>query len=481
MFPPEPLLPWSLGKPYRLRPRAIKSAGDFSPAIPEEQGSCGNMHALPESNFIPVNDQTAYVGHRLAWEGERLFGLHPLDRRQHTYVIGKTGAGKSTLLQNLFLQDVHAGRGAGLIDPHGDLATELLDQIPPNRIGDVVYFNAADFEHPVSFNLFAAADDDARHRIASGIVMAFKSIWRDSWGPRLEYILFAAVAALLECQNTSLLGLQRLLVDSGYRDWVVRQVRDPIVRAFWLGEFAQYDPRFRREAIAPIQNKVGQLLLGPGIRNILGQVRNRIDVRYIMDHRKIFVANLSKGLLGEDRASLLGALLIAQFQQAAMARAAVPEADRTDFHLTVDEFQSFTTDSFISMLSESRKYHLCLTLGHQYLDQLPAGVAEAVFGNIGTLIAFRVGEKDAAVLSREFGGHYDSSLYSSADNHRVCVKMLTAGRYGDPFLAKTLPPLNFHYGLQESVIRQSRERYSKSRTVVESRINRWLGGGKAPN
>ena len=437
------------------------------------------MRALPSaSNSKNADDELAYIGRRLAWEGEQVFGLHPTDRRQHTYAIGKTGSGKSTLLRNLFLQDVHAGRGAGLIDPHGDMAIELLDQIPPSRIGDVVYFNPSDLDHPISFNLFRAGDDASRHRIASGIVMAFKSIWRDSWGPRLEHILFAAVAALLECQNTSLLGLQRILVDDEYREWVVRQVRDPIVRSFWLDEFAQYDPRFRREAIAPIQNKVGQLLMAPAIRNILGQVRNRVDVRYIMDHRKILIANLSKGLLGEDKANLLGALLVTQFQQAAMARASVPEEERTDFHLTIDEFQSFSTDSFISMLSESRKYRLCLTLAHQYLDQLPDGVAEAVFGNVGTLIAFRIGEKDAAIVSREFGGHYDSALYSSADNHRVCVKLLSAGRYGDPFLASTLPPLSFRYGRGENLIRRSRERFTKPRRVVEDKIRRWLGGAK---
>ena len=432
------------------------------------------MRALPpKQNPQDADDEFAFVGHRLAWGGEQLFGLHPKDRRQHTYAIGKTGAGKSTLLRNLFLQDIHAGRGAGLIDPHGDLAIDLLDEIPPSRVKDVVYFNPSDLEHPISFNLFHATDAASRHRVASGIVMAFKSIWRESWGPRLEHILFAAVAALLECQNTSLLGLQRILVDDDYRDWVLRQVHDPVVRSFWIDEFGQYDPRFRREAIAPIQNKVGQLLMAPPIRNILSQTRNRVDVRYIMDHRKILIANLSKGLLGEDKANLLGALLVTQFQQAAMARAAIPEDQRVDFHLTIDEFQSFSTDSFISMLSESRKYHLCLTLAHQYLDQLPDGVADAVFGNVGTLIAFRVGEKDAAILSREFGGHYDSALYSSADNHRVCVKLLSGGRYGDPFLGSTLPPLNFQYGRGESIIRSSRERYTLPRHVVEDKIRRW--------
>lgn len=420
-------------------------------------------------------EHVVYIGHRLAWGGEQVFGLRPNDRRYHAYVIGKTGAGKTTLLRNLLIQDIHAGLGVGLIDPHGDLSREILDQIPPNRADDVIYFNPSDLEHPISFNLFAPAHTDSRATIASGIVNAFKSIWRDSWGPRLEYILYASVAAHLECQNVSLLGVQRILVDGEYRDWVLRQVRDPAVRSFWLEEFAEYDPRFLREAIAPIQNKIGQLLMAPAVRNILGQVRNRVDIPYIMNHQKIFIANLSKGMLGEDKSNLLGALLVAQFQQAAMARSAVPEDERTDFHLTVDEFQSFSTDSFISILSEARKYHLCLTLAHQYLDQLPEGVPEAVFGNIGTILAFRVGEKDAAILSREFGGNYDAALYSSADNHRVCVKLLSGGRYADPFLATTLPPLDCTYGQSQNLIRRSRERYTAPRRVVEDKIRRWLG------
>lgn len=433
------------------------------------------MHELPAAQVKEDADQeSVLIGTRLAWGGEALFGLGGNDRRQHTYCIGKSGTGKSSLLRNILIQDIHAGRGVAILDPHGDLATDLLEKIPPGRTDDVVYFNPTDRNYPVCFNLFAAVGPDNRHRVASGIVTAFKSIWRDSWGPRLEYILYASVAALLECQNTSLLGLPRMLVDDRYRAWVVRQVTDPVVRSFWLDEFAQYDPRFLREAIAPIQNKVGQLLMSPPIRNILGQVRNRIDIRYVMDHRKIFIANLAKGLLGEDKSNLLGALLVTQFQNAAMSRAEIPEEERADFHLIVDEFQNFATDSVISILSESRKYRLCLTLAHQYLDQLPEGVAEAVLGNCGTFVAFRVGETDAAVLSREFGGHFDPSLYSTLDNHHVCVKLLASGRYGDAFLGKTLPPLDTHYGRGENVIRRSRQRYAAPRAAVEDRIHRWL-------
>lgn len=434
------------------------------------------MRELPRSQSEkPAEDDVVFIGKRLAWGGETMFGVGGKDRRQHTYCIGKSGSGKSSLLRNVLIQDIHAGRGVALLDPHGDLASDLLEHIPPDRTDDVVYFDPSDRDHPVSFNLFASADADGRHRVASGIITAFKSIWRDSWGPRLEYILYASVAALLECQNTSLLGLPRMLVDADYREWVVRQVRDPVVRSFWVDEFAHYDPRFLREAIAPIQNKVGQLLMSAPIRNILGQVRSRIDLRYVMDHRKIFIANLSKGLLGEDKANLLGALLVTQFQNAAMCRAEIPEEERADFHLIIDEFQSFATDSIISILSEARKYRLCLTLAHQYLDQLPEGVAEAVFGNVGTLIAFRVGEKDAAVLSREFGGHYDPSMYSTLDNHRVCVKLLADGGYGDAFLGTTLPPLNTHYGRGRNLIQRSRERYTAPRRVVEEKIRRWLG------
>jgi len=435
------------------------------------------MRELAQSQLqTPADEEIVYVGTRLTFEGEQLFGLKAHDRRQHTYIIGKSGSGKTTALRNILIQDLHANQGLALLDPHGDLATDILEHIPPNRTGDVIYFNPSDRDHPISFNLFATTDTESRHLVASSIVTALKSIWRDSWGPRLEYILFAAVAALLECQNTSLLGLPRLLIDGDYRDWVLRQVRDPVVRSFWIDEFAHYDSRFMREAISPVQNKIGQLLMSPGLRNILGQVKSTVNIRYIMDHHKIFIANLSKGTIGADKANLLGALLVSQFQQASMGRAAAPEDRRPDFHLIIDEFQNFSTDSVISILSESRKYHLCLTLAHQYIDQLPVGVAEGVFGNVGTLMSFRVSEKDASILSREFGGHYDLDLYSTLDNHHVVVKLLSDGRYGEPFLATMLPPLSTRYGRGANIIQRSRERYTAPRHVVEDKIERWMRG-----
>ncbi|MEW6156560.1 MAG: type IV secretion system DNA-binding domain-containing protein [Verrucomicrobiota bacterium] len=318
-----------------------------------------------------MNDQPdIIIGERHGWGDPQPFGMAAADRRQHVYIIGKTGSGKTTLLRNLIIQHITLGHGVGLIDPHGDLAEELLHHIPPRRADHLVYFNPGDLEYPIGLNLLANVRPDDRHLVASGIVGAFKGIWRDSWGPRLEYILYNAVVALLDCQNVALLGVNRMLVDERYRATIIRQVKDPFIRSFWAEEYAGYDARFQREAIAPIQNKLGQFLLNPVIRNILGQVKTKVSIPFVMDNGRLFIANLSKGQLGHDKANLLGSLLVTQFQLGAMARATKPEADRRDFYLFIDEFQNFTTDAFASILAEARKYRLCLTLSHQYIDQL---------------------------------------------------------------------------------------------------------------
>jgi hypothetical protein len=418
------------------------------------------------------------LGTRENWGAESAFGLTADDRRQHLYVIGKSGTGKTTLLRNLILQDIEAGRGVAVIDPHGDLADDVLEHIPPHRIEDVAYFDPADMEHPIGFNLLASVPPDDRHLVASGIVDVFRSIWPDFWGPRLEYILYATVAALLDCENVSLLGIQRMLSDARYRAWVVRQVKDPMVRSFWENEFASYDKRFLHEAIAPIQNKVGQLLMSPHSRNILGQVRSRIDARFMMDRGRIFIANLSKGKLGEDKAKLLGALLVTQFRLAAMSRANVPEHGRRDFYLYVDEFQSFASDSFASILSEARKYRLCLTLAHQYLDQVRPSIGQAVFGNVGSLVAFRVGHADAKVLEQAFGEAFPVSQFTTLNNHEVHAKLLAAGQDGQPFLGRTLPPFGMRHGRREIIIRRSREKYATPRTTIERKIQSWLTNRK---
>lgn len=425
------------------------------------------------------NENILIIGARNGWGGDEPFGHLPVDRRQHVYVIGQTGAGKTTLLRNMILQDIEAERGVGVIDPHGDLAHDLLNHIPLRRADDLAYFNPADLEHPIGFNLLENVPKDSRPLVASSVVSVFKSIWRDSWGPRLEYILYNAVAALLDCDNVSLLGLQRILVDDLYRAWVVKQIKDPMVRSFWLNEFERYDPRFLQEAIAPIQNKVGQLLASSPIRNILGQVRSKIDLRFMMDDRRILIANLSKGMLGEDKANLLGAILVSKFQLAAMSRTDIAEAERQDFHLYIDEFQNFTTDAFISILSEARKYRLCLTLSHQYMDQLREETLNAVLGNAGTIIAFRLGNHDAQILERELT--FNARHLSNLANRQICVKLLRGGEYGETFMGVTYPPSAVCYGRREKLIQRSREKYGTPRARVEGKIERWLTENNLPD
>jgi len=419
------------------------------------------------------NDEHITLGMRDGWGDKVPILLSLRDRRQHLYTIGKSGSGKTTLLRNLILQDIAAGRGVGVIDPHGDLASDLLDLIPRHRFEDVVYFNPADVEHPVSLNLLRSVTADERHLVASGVVSVFRGIWHEFWGPRLEYILYAAVASLLECENVSLLGLQRILSDTRYRAWIVKQVKDPIVRRFWQHEFAQYNTRLLQEAVAPIQNKVGQLLMAPPLRNVLGQVRSKIDARFMMDDGRIFIADLSKGKLGADKSGLLGALLVTQFQLGAMRRANIPENERRDFFLYVDEFQSFVSDTFASILSEARKFRLCLTLSHQYIEQLRPDVRNAVFGNVGSIVAFRVGHADAKILEREFANTYPAQHYSQLANYEVCAKLLKDGEWYEPFQGTTFPPLGERHKRRETIIRRSREKYAARRQVVEDKIHRW--------
>jgi len=423
-----------------------------------------------------MDEHFSHIGTREIWGGLHPVGLSLSDRRQHLYLIGKTGSGKTTLLRNLIVQHIAAGHGVALIDPHGDLAEELLDCIPPHRADDLVYFNPGDLDFPIGLNLIANVTPDDRHLVASGIVGAFKSIWRDSWGPRLEYILYNAIAALLDCPNTSLLGVNRMLTDVDYRRRIVAKVRDPFVRAFWTDEYEQYDPRFQREAIAPIQNKLGQFLLNPVVRNILGQVRTKVSIPFMMDTGRIFIANLSKGKLGADKANLLGSLLTTQFQLGAMARVNQPEAERRDFFLFLDEFHNFTTDAFTSILSEARKYRLCLALAHQYIEQVPLPVRSAVFGNVGSLISFRVGNSDAEVLQREFGKSYAQETFVGLDRFQVIARLSEDGQTREAVRAQTLPPIEHQVGRREKLIARSREKYAAKRAEVETKIERWLTG-----
>jgi len=421
-----------------------------------------------------MNDQPITIGERHGWGEPQLFGIAAVDERQHIYIIGKTGSGKTTLLRNLILQHIALGHGVGVIDPHGDLAEDLLNHIPPKRADHLVYFNPGDIEFPIGLNLLANVAPDDRHLVASGIVGAFKGIWRDSWGPRLEYILYNAVSALLDCRNATLLGVNRMLTDDKFRAKVVRQIKDPFIRAFWAEEYANYDERFKREAIAPIQNKIGQFLLNPVVRNILGQVRCKVDIPFTMNNGRLFIANLSKGRLGHDKANLLGSLLVTQFQLGAMARSAKPESERRDFYLFIDEFQNFSTDAFASILAEARKYRLCLTLSHQYIDQLSEPIRRAVFGNVGTLVAFRIGYTDAEVMTKEFGKTIPATSLADLERYEAVVKLLVEGANQEPFRAKMLPPLENRIGRKNKLIALSRERFAMARGKIEGKLRRWL-------
>lgn len=412
---------------------------------------------------------------------ERVFGIKQDDRRRHFYVIGKTGTGKTTMIQNMAIQDIQNGRGVAVVDPHGEFAETLLKAIPANRINDVIYFNPADQEWPVAFNVMEKVDTEYRHLIASGLVGVFKKIWADSWGPRLEYILRNAILALLEYPGSTLLGVTRILVDKSYRDRVVEKITDPVVKSFWVDEFTKWNERVLQEVISPIQNKVGQFLSSALIRNIVGQTKSAFNIRDLMDQEKVIIMNLSKGRIGEDNSALLGAMMITKIQLAAMARVDMPENERKDFYLYVDEFQNFATDSFANILSEARKYHLNLVIAHQYIGQLitdtSSRVRDAVFGNVGTICAFRVGAEDAEFLEKEFEPVFMAQDLVNLPNRNIYIKLMIDGIAGNAFSAATLPPIDLSKTLpnEEKVIKVTRERYATRRDVVEEKIARWSG------
>jgi hypothetical protein len=408
---------------------------------------------------------------------ETPFGIKPDDRRRHMYVIGKTGMGKTNLIQNMAIQDIRAGRGVGIIDPHGELAEECLKAVPARRICDVIYFNPCDREFPVGFNLLDLRNPDLKHLVASGVVGVFQKIWASSWGVRLENTLRHAVLSLLEYPDATLLGVLRVLVDEKFREKIINNEKDPVVRLFWFKQFREYAPRFRVEVVESVQNKVSQFLTNSLMRNILAQPRSSFDLREVMDTQKILIVNLSKGKIGDDNSALLGAMLISKMQLAAMGRIDIPEGQRKDFYLYVDEFQNFATESFATILSEARKYRLNLILAHQYITQLDEEIQNAVFGNVGTLAAFRVGPMDAEALKKMFFPTFtDTDLMNLAKYH-IYVKLMIDGVSSDPFSAVSLEPLSLDESRKnlQKIIRVSRERYGTKRKAVEDRICRWSG------
>ncbi|MBA3047106.1 type IV secretion system DNA-binding domain-containing protein [Patescibacteria group bacterium] len=405
----------------------------------------------------------------------RKFGIKKDDRRRHMYLIGKTGMGKSTMLENMVIEDIKAGKGVALVDPHGDLAEKIMQYIPSNRVNDVIYFNPADIEYPIAFNVVEQVEPHLRHLVASGLIGVFQKLWVDSWGPRLEYILRNTILAVLDYPSSTLLAVTRMLSDKAFRKKVIEKIQDPVVKAFWVNEFAGYADKFASEAVSPIQNKVGQFLSTSLIRNIVGQVKSSINMLEIMDKGKILIMNLSKGRIGEDSSALLGAMMITKIQLAAMSRVNAPEESRKDFYLYIDEFQNFTTDSFANILSEARKYRLNLIMAHQYIEQLGDTVKAAVFGNIGTLIVFRVGAADAEELVKEFTPTFIEEDLVNLPKYETYLKLMIDGVASNPFSARGLPPLSREEETDnlDKVIKVSRERYARKREIVEDKINRW--------
>ncbi len=427
-------------------------------------------------------EQITYMGETDSRNKKKVFGIKAKDRSRHMYVIGKTGMGKSTVLENMAVQDIKNGEGLAFIDPHGKSADLLLDYVPKERIEDVIYFAPFDVDYPVAFNVMEDVGYDKRHLVMSGLMSAFKKIWVDAWSARMEYILGNTLLALLEYPESTLLSINRMFSDKEYRKTVVNNVTDSTVKAFWEEEFARYTDRFAAEATPAIQNKVGQFTSNPLIRNIIGQPTSSFDLRKVMDERKIFVVNLSKGRVGEVNANLLGSMLITKLYLAAMSRADTEEKDLAklpDFFLYVDEFQSFANESFADILSEARKYKLNLTLAHQYIEQMAEEVKEAVFGNVGTMMSFRVGAYDAEVLEKEFAPKFTAEDLVNLGFAQVYLKLMIDGVSSMPFSACTLPPIDLpELSSKTKIIEHSRKKYSTPRVEVEEYIKKWYGQEK---
>jgi hypothetical protein len=420
-----------------------------------------------------------YIG-KIDYRNKQLtFGIKERDRTKHTYIIGKSGMGKSTLLENLAIQDINNGEGVCVIDPHGTMAEKLLDHIPESRIKDVVYFAPFDGDYPVGLNMLEEVPADKRYLVANGMMSAFKKIFTDGEGKgtfsaRMEYVLNNIILALLENENQTLLGVNRMLFDKEYRKFIVSNVTDPTVKDFWVNEYANYTDKTAQELAPAIQNKIGQFVSNPLIRNIIGQKKTSFDVREIMDNKKILIVNLSKGKVGEGNANLLGSLLITKIYLAAMSRADVDpytQEKLPPFYFYVDEFQNFANESFSNILSEARKYKLALTVAHQYVEQMTDEVKAAVFGNVGTMITFRVGATDAEVFEKEFAPYFILDDFVNLSAFQIYIRLMIDNQGSKPFSARTLDPiLQPTHSFAQAVIGSSRTAYAKPKFIVEEEI-----------
>jgi len=431
------------------------------------------------------NNPITYFGETDARNKKIKFGIRAKDRLKHMYVIGKTGMGKSTLLENMAIQDIQNGNGIAFIDPHGGTAEKLLEYVPEHRIKDVVVFSPFDMEYPIAFNIMEDVGPDRRHLVVNGLMSTFEKIWADAWSARMAYILQNTLLALLEFPNATLLAVNRMYTDKEFRKQVVDNIKDISVRSFWVDEYSKYTDKYAQEATPAIQNKVGQFASNPLIRNIIGQSKSSFDIRKIMDEKKILIINLSKGRVGEGNANLIGSMLITKIYLAAMSRADRSEAEMgklPNFYLYVDEFQSFANKSFADILSEARKYKLNLTIAHQYIEQMEEEVRDAVFGNVGTMITFRVGAFDAEVLEKEFAPTFTAEDLVNLGFTQIYLKLMIEGVSSQPFSATTMAPIakpDIIY--KEQVIASSREQFARPRAVVEAEIQEFqnLMSGRA--
>ena len=433
---------------------------------------------------VSIKPNICYFGTVKNNVSEKTFGILQEDRRKHMYILGKTGMGKTTTLQNMILQDIYNGYGVCFIDPHGDPSEYILDRIPVHRQNDVVYFNPADTDFPIGLNMLESQRGEERFLITSGLIAIFHRLWAGMWSARMEYILNNTLLALLETPGNTLLSVIQMLTDIDYRKRVVESINDPLVKNFWTKEFASFNERYKQEAISPILNKIGQFLSTDLVRNIVGQKRSTIDFREIMDNQKILIVNLSKGRLGEDNSNLLGSLIVTKLQLAALSRVDIAEQDRKDFYLYVDEFQNFTTDSFATILSEARKYRLNLILAHQYISQLSESgnekIRNAIFGNAGTILSFRVGSDDAAILAKEFAPIFEPQDLIGLDRFQIALSLSIHDKKSKGFLAHTLAPIFDKMNGRMIVNTQlSRQKYGVARNIVIDQINQAMGNKPA--
>ncbi|MEX2013439.1 MAG: type IV secretory system conjugative DNA transfer family protein [Parcubacteria group bacterium] len=428
------------------------------------------------------SNQITYLAETDSRHERKPFGIKTGDRSKHVYVIGKTGMGKSTLLENMAIQDIVNGNGVAFIDPHGGTAEKLLEYVPKERIKDVLYLAPFDMEYPVSFNIMEDVGPNKRHLVVNGLMSVFEKIWEDAWSARMAYILQNTLLALLEYPGATLLAVNRMYTDKEFRNKVVANVTDVSVKSFWLDEYAKYTDKYTQEATPAIQNKIGQFAGNPLIRNIIGQSKSSFDLREIMDGKKIMIVNLSKGRVGEGNARLLGSMLITKLYLAAMSRSdekASVLAKLPQFYLFVDEFQSFADRSFADILSEARKYKLNLTMAHQYIEQMDEEVRDAVFGNVGTMIVFRVGAYDADILEKEFAPNFTAEDLVNLGLRQIYLKLMIDSVTSSPFSATTMPPIEPpEISHADEIIEYSRKTFAKPRSDVEKHLTNWHQEGR---